>query len=148
MGFLLAPIALFLFALVGTVHSVVTLLTNISRRAFFKTTSQVKFQLAFDIDVFGNYLFRETWKFLFVKKNLHKVYLSYAVCTPKTFGVFGETISSALGRGRRDGWLSFFGWLFSWLLDIIWFTDWFKGGHCKASIMTDQRIHEIRKSFK
>ena len=134
MGFLLAPIALFLFALVGSIHSIVTLLIAIPRRAFFKTTSKLKFQLAFDIDVFGNYLFRDTWNLIFAKEN-------------KLFGFFGETISSTLGRGRRDGGLSWFGYVFSIFLDAIWITDWFKGGHCKASIMSEERIEEIRKSY-
>ena len=134
MGFLLAPIALFLFALVGSIHSIVTLLIAIPRRAFFKTTSKLKFQLAFDIDVFGNYLFRDTWNVIFAWET-------------KLFGVFGETISSALGRGRRDGGLSWVGYAFSIFLDVIWVTDWLKGGHCKASIMSEYRIEEIRKSY-
>ena len=134
MGIILAPIALFLFSLVGSIHSIVTLLIAIPRRAFFKTTSALKFQLAFDIDVFGNYLFRDTWNFIFASEF-------------KLFGVFGETISSALGRGRRDSGLSWFGYAFSIFLDAIWFTDWFKGGHCKASIMSNERIEEIRKTY-
>ena len=134
MGFILAPIALFLFAIIGVIHSFVTLLTNISGRAFFKRKSAKKYQFAFDVDVFGNYLFRNTWNVFFAKES-------------KLFGGFGETISSALGKGRRDGGLSWFGYAFSIFLDVIWVTDWFKGGHCKASIMSNERIEEIRKTY-
>lgn len=148
MGFILSPIALFIFALVGAIHSLTTVIINIPRRSFFKKTSKLKFQLAFDIDVFGNYLFRDTWNLIFARKKTHFICMSYAIHPPLKFGAFGETLSSAFGRGRRDGWLSFFGWLFSFILDIIWFTDWFKGGHCKASIMSNERIQQIRKSYK
>jgi hypothetical protein len=133
MGFILAPIALFLFGIIGMIHSIVTLLVNLYKRAFLKTVSKKKFQFAFDVDVFGNYLFAETFNALLAKEIL--------------FGRFGETISSALGRGRRDGTLNCFGWLVSVLLDIIWITDWLKGGHSKASIMSYKRIEEIKNSY-
>ena len=134
MGFILAPIALILFALVGFINYFSVIIVNLTRRAFFKTVSKIKFEFAFNVDVFGNYLLKDTWNLIFAWK-------------VKPFGIFGETISSVLGKLRRDSGISWFGWLFSWFLDIIWFTDWFKGGHCKASIMSEERIEEIRKTY-
>lgn len=134
MGFILAPIALILFALVGVINSIIIIVVNISRRAFFRNVSKIKYKFAFDVDVFGNYLFATTWNLIFAKR--------------KIFGIFGETISSVLGKGRKFNELNWFGFAFSWFLDIIWFTDWRKGGHCKSSIMSLEDIKKNRNKYK
>lgn len=151
MGFILAPIALILFALVGVINSIVIIIINISRRAFFSNVSKIKYRFAFDVDVFDNYLFAETWNLIFAWK-------------VNPFGIFGETISSVLGRLRQYGGISWVGWLFSWFLDIIWIPDWFNDwkcfnslenirklkwiGHCKASIMSLEDINLNREKYK
>ena len=135
MGFILAPIALLLFSLIGFVHSFVTIVINVKRRAFFRNVSKIKSKFAFDVDVFGNYLFAETWNLLFCKKGY------------KVFGVFGETISSGLGKLLRDKKASWFGYAFAYFLNFIWFTDWFRGGHCKVSIMKNYKIKENKNSY-
>ena len=132
MGFILAPISLFLFAFIGSIHSLITIVINISKRAFFRKTSKIKYTFALNVDILGNYLFKDTFNFTLLKKGY--IY----------FGIFGETISSALGRMLRDGKANYFGYFVAYTLNIIWFTDWFKGGHCKASIMTDEKIKEHR----
>lgn len=135
MGIILAPIALFLFSLVGIVHTILTPVQLIYRRAFFKQLHNETFNFAFDVDVFGNYLFRNTWNLIFCKKGC------------QYFGIFGETISSCLGKILRDKKASWFGYAFAYFLNAIWVTDWLKGGHCKASIMSHIRIVEIRNSY-
>lgn len=135
MGFILAPIALILFALVGLINYFVVIIVNISRRAFFRKVSKIKIQFAFNVDVFGNYLLADTWNLLFCLKS------------EQYFGVFGESISSALGKILRDKKASIFGYVFAYFLNVIWITDWFAGGHCKASIMNEARITEVRNSY-
>lgn len=136
MGIILAPLALFLFSIVGVVHTLITPFQFIYRRAFLRKLHKETFTFAFDVDVFGNYLFRNTWNILLCKKG--NTY----------FGVFGETLSSCLGKILRDKKASVFGYIVAYALNVIWITDWFKGGHCKASIMSDIIIIEIKNAYQ
>jgi hypothetical protein len=136
MGHLLAPIALFLFVLLYVVDWIIMIVKNIKRRAFFETTSKKNYTKSFLVDIMGYWVFKDSFNFLFCKKE-----------TP-LFNKFGESISSALGRGYYIGnRLSKFGWVFKWILDIVWITDWFNGGHCKVSIMNDLDIRSIKKKY-
>lgn len=138
MGIILSFIATILYILLYIVDFIRVLIVNIKRSAYIKKVDKERFTTALQADVFGNYQYKDLFNWMFCKKG--KV----------LFGVFGETISSALGKGRRDEKLNGFGFAFSYLLDIIWVTDWLKGGHCKASIMSDIEIeineHKILKT--
>ena len=105
------------------------LVKNIRARAFFRTTGQIAFTSAKDLDIYGNYAYRELWNAIFKKSNsiVH-------------FGRKGETISSVLGRLQRIEDLSWMGWIIVWILYAIDYKYWGKGGHCLNSIMRDQEI--------
>lgn len=107
---------------------------NIRVRAFFRTVGQKHFNLAFEIDVFGNYAFAPLWNWLFIKKFGYK------------FGRKGETISSALGRNQLSKTLSIIGWIMVLVLWIVDLKYWFKGGHCINSIMLESDIIRWSKS--
>jgi hypothetical protein len=135
MGIISAPIALLLFTFIGVIQSILTPFKYLYRRAFFRKWHNTSFSFAYDVDVVGNYLFRDTWNLLFCKKGVNE------------FGRFGETISSVLGRIRKQGG-SHFGLIFGYFLDVIWITDWLKGGHCRASIMTSTEIKINKLKYK
>lgn len=135
MGIILSFIATILYVLLYIIDFIRVLIVNIKRSAYVKKVDKERFTTALQADVFGNYQYRDVFNWMFCKKG--KV----------LFGVFGETISSALGKGRKYKKLNGFGFAFSCLLDFMWFTDWLKGGHCKASIMSEERIEEVKKKI-
>ena len=130
MGFILAFLALFLFVLVYLIEGIVILFIGVENRKWYKVTSHRKFMKAFKVDVFGNYLFADFWNAALSKNGYQ-------------FGVFGETLSSCFGKKRLEKSLNWFGWCISVAIDAVDFTKWFKGGHCKASIMNDQEIADF-----
>lgn len=135
MGTLLGFIATGLYVIVYIIDLIRVFIVNIKRSSYLKRIDKENFTSAFEADVFGNYQYKETWNWMFCKSG-HNI-----------FGVFGETLSSAFGKGRRDDTLNGFGLVISYLLDFVWFPDWKKGGHCKASIMDDYQIKINQKSY-
>lgn len=128
MNHLLSYIALVLFVICHFANAVVIVVKNIRARAFFRTTGQIAFTSALDLDIYGNYAYRELWNAILINRHGYK------------FGRKGETISSALGRNQIKNDLTFIGWL---LVYILWAIDvkyWRKGGHCLNSIMTKNEI--------
>lgn len=130
MGFFLSIIALILFVFVYILDEITTLVINVKGRKWFKVTAKRKFTKAFKVDVFANYLFPDFWNAAFSKGGYR-------------FGVFGETLSSCFGKKRLEKSLSWFGYVVSWTIDAIDFTTWKRGGHCVASIMTDEAINKF-----
>lgn len=65
------------------------------------------FEEAFEIDVFANRSFRTLWN------------ATLKVSGGYSFGKPGETISSALGKNKRDGKLSIAGKVLDFILDIF-----------------------------
>lgn len=130
MGFILSTIALGFFILVYIIEGIVSLFIDVKHTKWFKTTSKRKFNKAFKVDVFGNWLFKDFWNITLSKGGYE-------------FGVFGETLSSVFGKKRREGSLNILGYGISIIIDIIDFTKWKKGGHCKASIMTEEKINNF-----
>jgi len=127
MGFVLPIIALILFVLVYILDEITMMVINVRHRKWFKVTAKRKFTKAFKVDVFANFLFPDFWNLIFSTGGYK-------------FGVFGETLSSCLGKKRLEKSLSWFGLLFYYLLYAIDFSKWRKGGHCIASIMSDEEI--------
>ena len=132
MGFVLSFIALLLFVVVYILDGITMLVIDVKNRKWFKTTAKRKFNKAFKVDVFANFLFPGFWKIAFSKGGYQ-------------FGRFGETLSSCFGKKRLEKSLSWFGLIVSWTIDVIDFTTWKKGGHCIASIMTDEAIESFLK---
>lgn len=130
MGFILATLALLLFAVVYLLSGIGDLFIDIKDRKWFKTASKRKFNKAFKVDVFGNWLFKDFWNVILSKGGYE-------------FGRFGETLSSVFGKKRMEGSLNILGYVISIIIDIIDFTKWKKGGHCKASIMTEDKINNF-----
>ncbi len=62
---------------------------------------------AFEIDVFANRSFRTLWNLTLRTEEGYE------------FGKEGETISSAIGKNKRDGTLSKIGWVLDFILDIF-----------------------------
>ncbi|GIZ09969.1 hypothetical protein [Flavobacterium sp. UMI-01] len=130
MGFLLSIIALILFVFVYILDEITVLVIDVKNRKWFKITAERKFKKAFKVDVFANNLFPSFWNAALSKGGYQ-------------FGRFGETLSSVFGKKRLEKSLSWLGWLVSILIDAIDFTKWNKGGHCIASIMTDEAIESF-----
>lgn len=129
MKIILNFIALILYILIYIIDFIRVLIVNIKRSAYFRKIGKSHFTAAYQTDVFGNYQYKDTWNWMFCKKEVN------------LFGVFGETLSSAFGKGRKTkNTLNGFGIIISYILDFLWVSDWFKGGHCKASIMTNEMI--------
>lgn len=136
MGFILSILAIFLLCIVHVVDYVFSLVFDVKNRQWFNVVGKRNFKKAFNIDVFGNYQYREFWNFAFSKKgNNYK------------FGKFGETLSSCFGKKRLEKSLNFFGLLTSIIIDIIDISKWRKQGHCIASIMTDDEINTFLNRF-
>lgn len=132
MGFLLSIIALILFVFVYILDEITMLVIDVRNKKWFKTTAKRKFNKAFKVDVFANFLFPSFWNAAFSKGGYR-------------FGVFGETLSSCFGKKRLEKSLSWFGLVVSWTIDCIDFTTWRKGGHCIASVMTEEQIESFLK---
>ena len=132
MGFILYPIAIILFAIVGVVYEFIMLFIGVYKRKWFKTVNQRKFNSSFRIDVLGNWLFADLWNVVYSKGGYQ-------------FGRFGETISSALGRKFIEESLSLFGLLWYYILYAADYTNWRKGGHCIANIQSDEQINNFLK---
>ena len=62
---------------------------------------------AFEIDMFANRSFRTLWNLTLRTKEGYE------------FGREGETISSAMGKNKRDGTLSKIGWVLDFILDLF-----------------------------
>lgn len=127
MGFLLSIIALLLFAVIYILDEITMMAINVRNRKWFKITAKRKFNKALKVDVFANFLFFDFWNLVFSLGGYR-------------FGVFGETLSSCLGKKKLEKSLSWVGLLFYYLLYGIDFRTWKKGGHCFASIMTEKEI--------
>ncbi len=134
MGFILNIIALALYVAVYIVDYFITFFKYKGQRGYFKKVSKNHFQKAFNLDVFANIQYKDTWAVVFGRKGYQ-------------FGRFGETLSSVFGKKRADKSLTCFGFFVTIVLDILWVTDWIKGGHCKASVMSEERINAIKNNL-
>lgn len=108
------------------------LFTGIKGRKWYQLIDGKAFQKALNIDVFGNYQFEEFWN-LTMSNGGYK------------FGVFGETLSSVLGKKQIERSLSWLGWFILIVVNTIDFSKWFKRGHCIASIQTEIQINNFIK---
>lgn len=132
MGFILSYIALILFVAVYILDEFTCLFIDVRKRKWFYLTSKRKYSKAFKVDVFANFLFPDFWNLIFSKGGYE-------------FGIFGETLSSCIGRKQVDKTLSKFGLCFYYLLYAIDFTKWKQGGHCNWAIMSEEQINNFLK---
>lgn len=128
-NYILSLIGLLLLNLVYVVYWPFMYLRNLTVRAFIPTMGKKHFNLAFDLDVFGNYAFPDFWNWLFIKSKSNN-----------KFGRLGETLSSVLGKNQLRGSLTIAGWIMVYILWAVDLKYWFKGGHCLNSIMSDEQI--------
>jgi hypothetical protein len=132
MSLLLSLIALVLFIIVGLASLILFLFTDVKGRKWYQLIDKRSFVMAFEIDVAANYLFRHFWNNALGNGGY-------------SFGVFGETISSALGKKQLEKTLTLLGWIILVIINIVDFTKWFKSGHCIASIQTPEQIKGFLK---
>jgi hypothetical protein len=132
MGFLLSYIALILFTFIYLLDEVIIMIFEVRDRKWWKLVSKKKYGKAFKVDVFANELFPTTWK----------VFLSWN--GGYKFGRKGETLSSCFGKKKLEKTLSWIGLFWYYLLYILDYTTWRKGGHCIASIMSDEEINNFK----
>lgn len=131
MGYLLAYIAIILFTIVYIIDGLVILLYQVRNRKWYQLTSSKSRSKAFKTDIISNWLFPDTWRFLFSWKGGYN------------FGRFGESLSSCLGRKKQENTLSWVGLIFYYILYGLDFTAWRRGGHCFVSIMSDETINKF-----
>jgi hypothetical protein len=112
MGLILYIVATILFLPLTAINFLIVLWKNPN----LKTINAYFFEGAIDLDRFGNREFRTLWNVLLRKKGGYK------------FGNENETISSCLGKNKRDKTLSFLGKALCWILDSL------DKNHCKKSI--------------
>ncbi|WP_295093810.1 hypothetical protein [uncultured Flavobacterium sp.] len=127
---ILSIIALILFVVIYVLDDVTVLFINVKNRKWYKITSKRKFNKAFKVDVFANFLFPDFWNLIFSKGGYK-------------FGRFGETLSSCLGRKKMEKSLSKAGLLIYYILFAIDLSKWKNNGHCIASIMTNEEIQNF-----
>ena len=137
MSIILSLIALILFVIVHLLYNIIMLFTGVKDRKWYNLIDKKAFNLAFNIDVFGNYQYKDLWNLIFSKSGYE-------------FGVFGETISSCLGKKMLDKSLTIFGWVIAILINIVDVGKWksgFTGNgfHCVASMQTDKQIKNFIK---
>lgn len=130
MWYFLSILAMVLFLVLFVVNFFFSLVYDVKDRKWFKLTTKRNKRKAVLIDVFGNYIFSDFWNFAFSKSGYK-------------FGVFGETLSSCFGKKRLEKSLTIFGLIISYIIDFIDFGNWYKGGHCIASIMTEEQINNM-----
>lgn len=116
MGILLHIIATLLFLPLSLINLVVVLCLNIRTRGFFKITNGFFRSSAYDIDCFGNHNFRSVLNLFLKNKEGYE------------FGDKRESISSVLGKNKRDKTLSITGKVVAFILDL------FDKNHCIKSI--------------
>jgi hypothetical protein len=131
LGYILAYIAIALFTIVYLIDGIIILFFEVKNKKWYELTSKKSKTKAFRTDVIANWLFPDTWTFLFSWKGGYK------------FGRFGETLSSVLGKKKMDKSLSWVGKFFYYFLYAIDGTSWFKGGHCFVSIASDEDIQKF-----
>lgn len=132
MGFILTPIAWVLFSIAYLIDEVRVLFFDVKKRHWFQVTAKRKFHKSLKTDILGNWLFADLWNVIFSKGGYK-------------FGVFGETLSSCLGRKFLEGTLNRHGRFWYYVLYVVDFSKWKKQGHCIASIQTEDDITNFLK---
>lgn len=115
MGFLLFILSVILFLPLTVINIVLVLIKYTRNKSFLKVVNGYFLQTAIDIDRFGNHNLR-TLLNLSLQKRGYK------------FGNFEETISSALGKNKRDATLTRTGKIVCNVLDFL------DENHCLKSI--------------
>ncbi len=127
MKIILSILALLLLVVVHIVDIFYLMFSDVKGKKWYQLINKRHFQKAFNIDVFGNYQYRQLWNALLSKGGYE-------------FGRFGETISSCLGKKQQEKSLSIAGWILVFIINAIDIPNWFNDGHCIASIQTDEEI--------
>lgn len=133
MSVFLSILALIIFVILHVIDSFVVLFKGIRKRKWYKLIKVRYYRKAYNIDVFGNYQFKDTWNLLLSKNGYE-------------FGKFGETISSVLGKKQIEKSLTKTGWALLFIINIIDFPNLKNGGHCKVSIQNEEQIKKFIKN--
>lgn len=136
MSIILSILALVLLCVVHIVYSIFIMLNKVRKVKWYKKVDSKNYILALNIDIFGNYLYRDLWNWLFNPKH--------------RFGTLGETMSSVFGKNILYGKMNVIGWCIALSIDFIDISKWrsgFKGTgfHCVSAI---QDIFEIEEKLK
>ena len=101
-------------------------------RSFLKTINKYSLNDAIETDIFLHYNLRSLWSVILGKRGYE-------------YGIYLETLSSAMGKKAKERTLSIFGWIV-FVVVVVDFTTWFKGGHFNDSIDDEAiKIKEINK---
>lgn len=106
-GIVLFFFAVIIFLPLQLINFIVVLWVFRKKRSFLKNINEYFYQLAYDIDRYGNRNLRTLWNNTLIKKEGFK------------FGDERETISSVLGKNEYIGKLTFLGKKLVWILDKI-----------------------------
>lgn len=124
MAILLAYIAFLSFKYIMPFALMFAIIRSIKKEGVYKATFDFFFTIGKGLDQTSNGAYSHMLNGLLLKDK-GKYH---------SFGDEDETISSVLGRNQKTKMLSWFGWI--WVY-ILWFIDvryWKKGGHCINSI--------------
>lgn len=127
MGFILSILSIILFNTVSFMFFIFNLIYDVKNKKWFKNKNKVNYTSAKNIDIFSNFNFKDFWNYFLSKGGY-------------SFGRLGETLSSCLGKKLKEKSLNITGYVLAYTINIVDITTWFKGGHCHASIQTDDEI--------
>lgn len=130
MGFILSSLAIALLLFVHILWNFLMMIIGVKDRKWYKLTDSRRYKIAYKIDIMGNYIYYEFWDSC-LSKGGYK------------FGRLGETISSVLGKKQQEKSLSIIGWIVLGLVNLVDYSKWTKGGHCKCHIQSEVEINNF-----
>lgn len=99
------------------------IIVNSNKKSTLYVASKKAKEDAVNINIFFNKSFKDLWKTVLVKKGYWG-----------EIGKDGETLSYLTAKAWRDDMLLWSGYFTGSLLNIVFFSDWFRGGHLKYTI--------------
>lgn len=119
---IIAKLLYWIFAPIGFLYAVPRMLTRMNRMAAWNKLREYWMALAISIDQKGNVIMQELFNDLLIKdrKNFTREPAMREYIVFKTrFGNPDETISSVLGKNKRNGTLTTTGKVLDWILETI-----------------------------
>jgi len=121
MGFILLIVTWVLTPILEIISLFTVLWVKKKNHSFLKTVSDFFKYASVDRDRFGNHNYKTALNFWLSKGGYE-------------FGNINETISSVFGKKSKEKTLNCFGWFFYYLLYVLDYSAWKKGGHCVYAI--------------
>lgn len=120
-GVILNIIAKFLGALLALPNAILVAYKYRKQNSFISKFNEYNMKDALTTDISLHYEYRSLWNAVLSRGGY-------------SFGNQKETLSSALGKKQVERTLTIVGWIIIIILFIIDYKNWFRGGHCIASI--------------